>query len=70
MFITTNDIKQPNGDDGKSTIGEKISGFLHTKILGMTPEFYEFIRSLGKRQDDDQFSSDDIIVIDETNETD
>jgi hypothetical protein len=65
MFKIIDNTGQPNRDDKKSTIGEKISKFFHTKIMGMSPEFYEFSGSLGNRQDDD--SSDEIIVYDDKN---
>ena len=66
MFKISDNTRQQDRDDRKSTIREKIIKFFHTKIMGFSPEFCEFMRSLGDIQVNKQ-SSDDIII-DESNE--
>ena len=66
MFKIINNTGIPNEYDKKSSLKEKIIKFFHTKIMGYSPEFCEFMRSLGDIQVNKQ-SSDDIII-DESNE--
>ena len=62
MIKISGNTRQPDVDDRKSTIREKIFKFFHTKILGIGPEFYEVIRSLGNGQDDEHYSSEGTII--------
>ena len=62
MFKISDNTRQQDRDDRKSTIREKIIKFFHTKIMGFSPEFCEFMKSLGNRHDNEQSSDDDIIV--------
>ncbi len=66
MFKIINNTGIPNEYDKKSSLKEKIIKFFHTKIMGYSPEFCEFMRSLEDIQVNKQ-SSDDIII-DESNE--
>ena len=62
MFKIINNTGIPNEYDKKSSLKEKIIKFFHTKIMGFSPEFCEFMKSLGNRHDNEQSSDDDIII--------